>query len=351
MKNQSVYLSGREVSNNSSPFIIAEIGQNHNGQMKMAMQLIDMAFKSGADAVKFTKRDIDSELTFDAYHKRYENPNSFGKSYGEHREFLEFDEIQHQELKNYAIEKGISYFCTPCDIPSLEIMERISVPFYKVASRDLTNLPLLEEMGRLNKPVIISTGMATYKDIEMALNALNLGRDKLIILHCTSQYPCELKNVNLNAIKTLKEKYNYLIGYSDHTSGIIVSVAAVLKGACVIEKHITLNRALKGTDQAGSLEEKGLKKLVNYISAVQESLGSSEKLFINDVANTKIKLSKSITSKIDIKKNTILTKEMICLKSPGDGIQWLDRHKIIGKKAIQDIAKNKTLFLNEFEQN
>ena len=346
---QTINLAGTPVGDKYPTFIVAEIGQNHNGEVKLAKKLIDMGVRCGANAVKFTKRDIPSELSKEAYDKIYDNPNSFGVTYGKHREFLELDEEQHLELKEYATARGITYFCTPCDIPSLELMERIGTPFYKVASRDLTNIPLLEAMGRLDKPVIISTGMATYEDIDDAVRALNLPKDMLAILQCTSEYPCKLENVNLNAMITLREKYGYLVGFSDHTSGLIVSAVAPTMGACIIEKHVTLDRTMKGTDQPGSLEEAGLKKLVEYIRATELARGDSDKQFNPVVNGNKHKLSKSLTSIVDIPGGIVLTEDMICLKSPGNGIHWRDRNTILGKKTKNNIKADVTLNIDDFE--
>lgn len=348
--NIEVDLGGFKLTKNSATYIIAEIGQNHNGNIEIAKSLIEMAKRCGANAVKFQKRDIDSELTTEAYNKIYDNPNSFGITYGEHRRFLELNEKQHHELKNYANKIGVTYFCTPCDIPSLELLERIDCPFYKVASRDLTNIPLLEALGKTGKTIIISTGMATYDDIDDAIKALNVENNKLIIMQCTSEYPCKPENVNLNAIKTIEEKYKCICGLSDHTSGVIISAAASALGVKIIEKHITLDRTMKGTDQPGSLEEAGLKKLIDYINAISKAMGDGEKSKIHESINmAKTKLGRSLVSKIHIKKGTILTEQMLCLKSPGDGILWRDRDNLLGRKAIMDIEENITLKDNYFE--
>ena len=330
-------------------YIIAEIGQNHNGEVRLAKKLIDMAVDCGASAVKFQKRDIPSELTKEAFNKPYDNPNSFGGTYGEHRMYLELNEAQHLELKEYADAEGITYFCTPCDVPSVELLERIHCPFYKVASRDLTNIPLLEALGKTGKPVIISTGMASMEDIDSAIKSLNLGKDKLMILQCTSQYPCALENVNLKVMDTLKEKYGLITGFSDHTSGVVVSTAASVLGAAIIEKHVTLDRTMKGTDQPGSLEKAGLNKLVEYIRATEIAIGDGLKEVNPATAAAKIKLARSVTSKVDIEKGTVLTDELICLKSPGDGIKWNDRAQIIGKKALHSIEADVTLKVEDFE--
>ena len=344
-----VHLGDKQVSSLSPTYIIAEIGQNHNGSIDLAKRLIDMSKRCGAAAVKFQKRDIPSELTKEAFNRPYANKNSFGATYGEHRMFLELSEEEHKELKEYADNIGITYFCTPCDVPSVELLERIDCPFYKVASRDLTNIPLLEKLGTLGKPVIISTGMASMEDIDNALKALQLPKDMLIIMQCTSEYPCALENVNLKVMHTLKEKYKVNIGLSDHTSGVIVSASASAIGASVIEKHVTLDRTMKGTDQPGSLEEAGLKKLVEYIRAIELAMGSAEKEVNPATEAAKIKLARSLTSIVDIKAGSILEEKHLCLKSPGDGIKWMERECILGKKAKVDIEADATLRLEDFE--
>jgi len=337
-----------QIGDNLPTQLIGEIGQNHNGSMELAKKLIDMCAFSNVKLVKFQKRDIETEFTKEAYNKPYTGRNSFGKIYGEHREFLEFNEEQHKELKQYTNDKGLVYFCTPCDVPSVELMERIGCPFYKVASRDITNIPLLEKLGTLNKPVIISTGMAEIEDIDLALSTLNLPSSMVVIMQCTSQYPCEAKNANLNVITTLKEKYDNIIGFSDHTNGILAATIATTLGASIIEKHITLSRSMKGTDQAGSLEMEGLLKVKKYIDSVPQMLGSRNKTFCEDVIAAKHKLMKSLTSSRKIEKDEIITKDMLCLKCPGNGILWKDMHLILGKKAIKDINSDTTLSLDYF---
>lgn len=345
----SIDFEGTPVGKGLPCYLIAEIGQNHNGDINNAKKLIDMAVRCGANAVKFQKRDIPSELTKEAFDKPYDNPNSFGKTYGEHRLFLELNEEQHFELKEYADFMGVTYFCTPCDVPSVDLLERIGCPFYKVASRDLTNLPLLERLGQTGKNVILSTGMADLDDISDALNALNYQNDKVVIMQCTSEYPCALDNVNLRAMKTLEEKFHCLVGLSDHTSGIVVSTAAAVMGAVMIEKHVTLNRTMKGTDQPGSLEESGLKKLIEYIRAVELAMGDGVKDVNPATLVAKEKLARSVTSKVKIPKGTVIGEEHLTLKSPGTGLKWKERGVILGKKAKLDIDSDFTLRLDLFE--
>ena len=342
-------LNGKSVGENFSPYIIAEIGQNHNGSIDLAKKIIDMSKRCGADAVKFQKRDIDSELTEEAFNKPYDSPNSFGLTYGEHRKFLELSKDEHLELKEYCDMIGITYFCTPCDVPSVEIMEEIGCPFYKVASRDLTNIPLLKKLGQLEKTVIISTGMASIEDIDNAIEALDLPKKMLIIMQCVSQYPCDVENVNLKVINTLKNKYKTNVGLSDHTSGIIVPAVATSMGATVIEKHVTSDRTMKGTDQPGSLEEKGLYKLIQYVKTIQLAMGDGIKEINPATKKAKEKLSRSLTSSSKIKKGELLTEDKICLKSPGTGIKWSDKDIILNKVAKTDINPDVTLGLDDFE--
>jgi sialic acid synthase SpsE/spore coat polysaccharide biosynthesis protein SpsF (cytidylyltransferase family) len=346
---RTVMLQGTPVGAGYPTYIIAEIGQNHNGDVRLAKKLIDMAVRCGANAVKFQKRDIPSELTKEAFEKLYDNPNSFGKTYGEHRMFLELDEVQHLELKEYAHAQGITYFCTPCDVPSVELLERIGCPFYKVASRDLTNIPLLEKLGTLDKPVIISTGMADLQDINDALRALKKSKNQLIIMQCTSEYPCKLENVNLRAMATLEKEFGFVVGLSDHTVGSVISVAAAVMGAVMIEKHITLDRTMKGTDQPGSLEEDDLRKLVEHIRATEVAMGDGVKEVNAATKAAKEKLARSVTSRIPISKGTVLSEDMLTLKSPGTGLKWSQRHVLLGKAAVKNIDADVTLSSIDFE--
>ncbi|MDQ3142560.1 MAG: N-acetylneuraminate synthase family protein [Bacteroidota bacterium] len=346
---KQILLGNQLVGEDQQTFIIAEIGQNHNGDIEIAKKLIDLAVRCGANAVKFQKRDVSLELTHEAFNKKYDSPNSFGETYGDHRTFLELDEEQHLELKEYALAQGIPYFCTPCDIPSLELLERIGTSYYKVASRDLTNLLLLEAIAKTNKPVIISTGMASLEDIDDAIDILGKHRHDIIILQCTSQYPAELDKVNLNAMETLKNRYNKIIGFSDHTPGIIASVAASIMGASIVEKHITLSRAMKGSDQAGSLEEPGLKLMVKYIREAALLKGDGIKEWDPVTHAAKMKLSRSITSKVPINKGERIVESMLCLKSPGVGMKWKEKNQLIGKMAIHDIPADQTIFLKDVE--
>lgn len=345
----NVNLDGNLVGNNLPPYLIAEIGQNHNGDINIAKKLIDVAVSCGANAVKFQKRDISSELTKKAFNQPYINRNSYGPTYGKHREYLELDIEQHLELLKYSKKRGISYFCTPCDVISINLLEEINCPFYKVASRDLSNIPLLEKLSQIPKPVIISTGMADYIDIDMALRTLKKSKEMLIIMQCTSQYPCDFDNVNLNVIKTLKDKYGYNVGFSDHTSGVIVSAVSPQFGAVIIEKHITLDRSMRGSDHAGSLEESGLKKLKQYLDVIQLASGNFEKEKLDATKKASEKLERSIVAKKLINEGEIITEKMLILKSPGTGLKWFEKKLIIGKRAKKMIEADTLIMLKNIE--
>jgi len=344
-----IRLAGREVGDGCPCFVIAEIGQNHNGQLNLAKKLIDMAARCKADAVKFQKREISWELTKEAYDRPYEGPNSFGETYGIHREYLELDEDQHRELKEYAQAAGLIYFCTPCDPPSVDMLERIGCPIYKVASRDMSNIPLLRHMAKTGKPVILSSGMSSMEELKTAIAAFKGSKSEVTLMQCISQYPADPENVNLKAMETMRNEFDRLVGLSDHTSGVITAVAAANMNAFAVEKHVTMSRAMNGTDHAGALEEEGLKRLVNYIRICELAMGDGKKEF-NPVAQTaKNKLARSLVSKSEIDAGTVLTEDMIVMKSPGTGLSWSQRNQVIGRKAQTNIQAEVLLSPEQFD--
>ena len=344
-----IRLAGREVGDGCPCFVIAEIGQNHNGQVNLAKKLIDMAARCKADAVKFQKREISWELTKEAYDRPYEGPNSFGATYGIHREYLELNEDQHRELKEYAQAAGLIYFCTPCDPPSVDMLERIGCPIYKVASRDMSNIPLLRHMAKTGKPVILSSGMSSMEELKTAIAAFEGSNSEVTLMQCISQYPADPENVNLLAMNTMRDAFDRLVGLSDHTSGVITAVAASNMNAFAVEKHVTMSRAMNGTDHAGALEEEGLKRLVNYIRICELAMGDGKKEF-NPVAQTaKNKLARSLVSKSKIESGTVLTEDMIVMKSPGTGLSWSQREQVIGRKATTSIPAEVLLTPEQFK--
>ena len=337
-------------------YIIGEIGQNHNGSVDIAKLIIDFAAHpikeelfgldlSPMNAVKLTKRDLNEELSDSQMSRLYDTPNSFGRTYGEHRAFLELNDEEHFECYTYAKSYGLDFVETLCAIGCLSLLKLFTPDYLKVASRDLTNLPLLKALAETKIPMILSTGMAGKKELDNALEVITKEHDAISILHCVSQYPTEPMNTNLNTIKFLKENYSqYKIGYSDHTVGIATPVAAVAMGAEIIEKHITLDRRMKGTDQAGSLGTDGINRMVRDIRILEKSFGKKE-MFIDPSVNVaKEKLERSIATNRTIKKGEIITEADIHLLSPGDGFKWVDKDAIIGKAAKEDLLKNEIIY-------
>lgn len=344
-----IKFAGREVGDGCRCFVIAEIGQNHNGQINLAKKLIDMAARCNADAVKFQKREISWELTKEAYDRPYEGPNSFGQTYGIHREYLELNETQHRELKEYAQAAGLIYFCTPCDPPSVDMLDRIGNPIYKVASRDVTNIPLLRHLAKTGKPIILSSGMSSMQEITEAIEAFEGSDCPLTLMQCISEYPAKPENVNLRAMKTMRDQFDLLVGLSDHTAGVITGVAGANIGAFAVEKHITMSRAMNGTDHAAALEEEGLRRLVSYIRVCESAMGDGKKEFNPVTQKAKEKLARSLVSKTEIPAGTILTEEMLIMKSPGTGLAWNQRDQIVGNKAKANIPAEITLAVTHFE--
>lgn len=337
-------------------YIIGEIGQNHNGSVDIAKMLIEVVSRpiidklfdkelKSMDAVKLTKRDLSQELSDSQMNKPYLTQNSFGKTYGEHRKFLELSNEQHHELFNYSKQKGLDFIETLCSIGCLSLLKVFTPDKLKVASRDLTNIPLLSALSETKIPIIISTGMAGRKELDVAVDLISKYHTKISILHCVSQYPTEYQNVNLKTIEFLKNNYSdYTIGYSDHTIGVATPLAAVAMGAEIIEKHITIDRQMKGTDQLGSLAIDGIYRMVRDIRNLELSLGY-EDIFINDnVKSARVKLERSIATNKALEVGDIIKESDIHLLSPGNGFKWSEKNNVIGKKILKAIPKNEIIY-------
>lgn len=337
-------------------YIIGEIGQNHNGSVDLAKLIIDLACRpieedlfglklQPMNAVKLTKRDLKQELSKSQMDAAYNSPHAFASTYGAHREVLELNDEQHFEIYKYAKEKGVDFVETLCAIGCLSLLKLFTPDYLKVASRDLTNLPLLEALAETQIPIIVSTGMAGKKELDDAIGVITKYHNNLSILHCVSQYPTHPKNTNLNTIPFLQKNYpDYKIGYSDHTIGIATPLAAVAMGAEIIEKHITIDRRMKGTDQAGSLGPDGVNRMVRDIRLFEGSLGVEDIFIEDDVKAAKVKLERSIATLKDLKAGDIITADDLHLLSPGDGLKWSERDTIIGKTINKDIAKDEIIY-------
>ncbi|MGF1564760.1 MAG: N-acetylneuraminate synthase family protein [Flavobacteriales bacterium] len=345
-----------------STYLIGEIGQNHNGSVDIAKLIIDLVARDitlpewgvtypGMNAVKLTKRDLQTELSASQMSKPYNSPHSFGDTYGAHREFLELNDEEHYEVYQHAKSNRLEFVETLCAIGCLSIFRYFTPDRLKVASRDLTNLPLLNALAETQVPIIVSTGMAGKRELDMALDTITKHHDKVSILHCVSEYPTQPKNVNLLTIKFLKENYpDYTIGYSDHTVGISTPLAAVAMGAEIIEKHITIDRRMKGTDQAGSLGPDGVYRMVRDIRILNESLGVEDIFICEDVNAARTKLERSIASKAFLPAGHVIQESDLQLLSPGDGVKWADRSSVIGKAVRESIAANEIIYPHHLAQ-
>jgi sialic acid synthase len=337
-------------------YIIGEIGQNHNGSVDIANLIVDLVAHPvreeafGLDlqpmnAVKLTKRDLSEELTVSQMNRIYDNPNSFGHTYGEHRAFLELSDEEHFAVYRHAKERGLDFIETLCAKGCLSLLKLFTPDKLKVASRDLTNLPLLAAMAETKIPIILSTGMAGKKELDDALEVITRYHNDIAILHCVSQYPTHPDNLNLNTILYLKEHYGqYKIGFSDHTIGISAPVVAIGMGAEIIEKHITIDRRMKGTDQAGSLGPDGVNRMIRDIRVAERWLGTKELYIDKSVAASKVKLERSIASRRDLKKGDVISIDDLHMLSPGDGFKWSDVDKVVGCTVVNDIPANEIIY-------
>ena len=336
-----IHLDQTKVGEDNPAYIIAEIGINHQGSLELAKELIKKASEAGANAVKFQKRSIKRILTQEGLNAPYENPNSFGKTYGEHKKALELSESDYNELFAFATTQNVSFIASGWDEESVDFLDHLGVPFFKMASADLTNFPLLEHTAKKNKPIILSTGMSDIDMVKKAYNLVNNYNNQIGILQCTSTYPTNFEEIHLNVIRSYKKLFpDTVIGYSGHELGIAVPVAAVAIGAKIVERHFTLDRTMKGGDHAASLEPLGFKKMVRDIRNVEKALGSNEKTIQESEFKVFKKLGKSLVTSQDINANTTITREMITTKGPGTGISPMELENLLGKKAKVDLQKD-----------
>lgn len=338
---RKLIIDGRVIQDNSSCYVIAEIGHNHQGKLELAKEMFKAAKECGADAVKLQKRDNRGLFTAAGYNKPYDNPNSFGATYGEHREALEFGEAEYKELQAYAAELGVTMFATAFDVSSADFLEKLDIPAYKMASGDLKNIPLLTHVAKFQKPMIISTGGGTMEDVNRAYDAIMPINQQLCILQCTAGYPAEFNEMNLAVITTFRERFpGVTVGLSSHDNGIAMALAAYMLGARVIEKHFTLNHTMKGTDQAFSLEPIGFRKMVRDIERVKVAIGNGVKQVYESEKAPIIKMGKKLVAARDLPAGYAIQREDIAVKSPGDGLQPYEIDKIIGRLTRQALKED-----------
>lgn len=337
-------------------YIIGEIGQNHNGSVDIAKLIVDLVVRPvrdessdldllPMDAVKLTKRDLNEELAAEQMNRPYDSPHSFGRTYGEHRAFLELSDEEHFEVYKHAKSVGLDFVETLCAKGCLSILKLFTPDRLKVASRDLTNLPLLEAMAETRIPIILSTGMAGKRELDEALEVITRYHDDIAILHCVSQYPTRPDNLNLRTIPYLKKHYpDYKIGFSDHTIGIAAPAVAVGMGAEIVEKHITIDRHMKGTDQRGSLGPDGVNRMVRDIRIVEHWLGREDLYIDKSVESAKIKLERSIATSRPLSIGHVISEDDIHLLSPGDGFRWNQRDEVIGHKLTKNLEADEIIY-------
>lgn len=326
-------------------FIIAEIGVNHNGSVDLAKDMIKSASECGVDAVKFQTFNSEDLVTENAETADYQEKNTDENSQLKMLKKLELTFDDFKELKDYALKNGVIFISSPFDVNSVDLLETLNVPLYKLGSGELNNFELIDYVQETNKPIIISTGMATLDEIKETYDFIE-NKDNLIILHCITGYPTSFKEANLNFIKTLQKEFDVPIGFSDHSPGIELPIAAVALGACVVEKHFTLDKNLEGPDHKASLNPKEFKAMVDAIRNVEVAMGDGVRKFSDNEEEIKKVARKSIVLNQDVKKGTVLQREMLSIKRPGTGIPPKFINDIIGKEIIEDL-KSGTVVLWE----
>lgn len=339
-----------KISKNESCYVIAEIGHNHQGNLETAGKMIQVAASCGVQAVKFQKRDNKTLYTKAYYNKSYDNENSYGDTYGEHREFLEFGHKEYVELKKCAEDNNVEFISTAFDFRSVDFLENLGVTSYKTASADITNTPLLEYIAKLKKPMFVSTGAATLEEVKIAYDKILKHNNQLCLLHCMAQYPVEYQNLNLKIIEVFKKEFpEAIIGYSCHDNGVLAPVIAYMMGAIVVEKHFTLNRAWKGTDHKFSLEPEGLRKQVRDLNRVSMALGDGKRIVYDFEIEARKKMGKGVYTSKPLSKGTKIEWNDICLKTPTNATPPYMVENIIGRKLKVDLDEEASLLLKDVE--
>ncbi|EEZ97826.1 Sialic acid synthase-like Protein [Tribolium castaneum] len=341
----------RTIGHNHPTFIIAEIGQNHQGDVKIAKKLIHLAKESGADCVKFQKTCLTEKFNKSALDRPYRGPHSWGATYGEHKQFLEFTKEQFRELQSFAAEIGILFTASAMDSQSLRFLASLNVPFIKIGSGDSNNLLLIQEAAAMNVPLVISTGMQDLGGVRATYECVAQYHKKFALLHCVSAYPTPLQEINLNVIKLYETEFpDVVIGYSGHELGIEASVAAVAVGAKIIERHVTLDKTQKGSDHQCSLEPQELKLLIEKIRELDITLGKPVKAFQASERPCYAKLGKSLVAATTLRKGDILQHENIKIKvAEPKGIDASLLKDVIGKHVKGVINEDESILQENLE--
>jgi sialic acid synthase len=349
---RELIVDGVRIADETDAWVIAEIGHNHQGSLENAKELFAEAARCGANAVKLQKRDNRSLYTREFFNKPYENENSYGPTYGLHREALEFGRAEYLELQAHAAEHGVTFFATAFDFESAELLAELDIPAYKVASGDLTNTPLLRFVAEIGKPMIVSTGGGTLDDVRRAYECVAEINPQVALLQCTAGYPAEWGELELRVIETYRSLFpEAVVGYSGHDNGIAMPVAAYVLGARIVEKHFTLNRAMKGTDHRFSLEPIGLRKLVRDLRRTRVALGDGAKLPHASEADPIMKMGKKIVAARTLPAGHVLQREDLALKSPADGgLPPYELDAVIGRTLRHPVAEDAAFTFDDLEE-
>ena len=327
-----------------SVYIIAEAGVNHNGDINLAYQLVDAAKAAGVDCIKFQTFKSENLVSHTAQKAEYQKAATGDSSQQDMLKQLELSFDEFVSLKEYCDRKGICFLSTPFDFESIEFLNSIDMPFWKIPSGEVTNYPYLVALAKSGKPVVMSTGMCEMQEIEDAIAVLREnGTSDIKLLHCNTEYPTPYEDVNLRAMKTLRDAFGVEVGYSDHTKGIEVPIAAVAMGASVIEKHFTLDRNMEGPDHKASLEPQELKQMVDSIRHIEAALGSGDKRPSPSEKKNMAVARKSIVAAKRIKAGDILTEENITVKRPGNGICPMRWKEVLGTRAVRDFEEDELI--------
>jgi N-acetylneuraminate synthase/sialic acid synthase len=339
-------LGGTVINDESPAYVIAEVGHNHQGSIETAKRLLAAAKAAGADAVKFQKRDNRTLFTREFFERPYVNENSFGDVYGAHREALEFGLGEYLELQAHAAELELDLFATAFDQPSVDFLEDLDMPAYKVASGDITNLPLLRYLLQTGKPLILSTGGALLADVVRAYEIASQGEGAVAVLQCTAGYPAAWDELDLRVIETYRALFpDSVIGLSSHDNGIAMAVAAYVLGGRIVEKHFTLDRTMRGTDHSFSLEPVGLTKMVRDLDRIHLALGSGEKRVYESELEPITKMSKALVAASPLPAGHVIRPEDIAVKSPGVGMSPSDFDRLVGARLGRPVEADQAFSL------
>jgi N-acetylneuraminate synthase/sialic acid synthase len=348
---RELIVDGKRISDDGDCYVVAEIGHNHQGSLEQALELIRAAKECGVDAVKFQKRDNRALFTRAFFDSPYDNENSFGPTYGAHREALELGEAEWAEMKDLAHSLDLAFIAAAFDVPSADFLAGLDIDAFKFASGDLLNVPLLRHVAAFGKPVLLSTGGGTMTDIERAVGAILPLNEHLCVLHCTASYPAEVDDLNLRVITSLRERFPELvIGFSDHHNGIAMALVAYMLGARVVEKHFTLNHAWKGSDHPYSLMPEGMRKLVRDLRRAPAALGDGVKRRYASEERPLEKMGKKLVAARDLDAGHVLAEDDLAAKSPADGgLPPFELDRLVGARLRRAVREDEALSLEDVE--